>query len=176
MPRQPSRKLPMRSLLRHGSSCKRLKLMNRKHGKDLFKPPKLFHAALTLSNLHDQQETTKMKLAEIANDLEQRRIEILKNNAQRVKQQVKDAQARAKMKKAQEELRKSREASSSNLSLNGWCVPPELTARYRSFAKWRFRHKPDMDVGDYKQSVLNPKLPLAIPDIGHSIKFRARPI
>jgi hypothetical protein len=35
-----------------------------------------------------------MKLKEIANDLEQRRIEILKNNAQRAKQQVKDAQAR----------------------------------------------------------------------------------
>ena len=60
-----------------------------------------------------------MKLSEIANDLEQRRIEILKNNAQRAKQQVKDAQARMKMKKAQEELRKSREDSSSNLSLNG---------------------------------------------------------
>jgi hypothetical protein len=59
-----------------------------------------------------------MKLKEIANDLEQRRIEILKNNAQRAKQQVKDAQARMKMKKAQEELRKSREVT-SNLSLNG---------------------------------------------------------
>jgi hypothetical protein len=58
-----------------------------------------------------------MKLAEIANDLEQRRIAILKNNAQRAKQQVKDAQARMKMKKAEEELRKSREAASSNLSL-----------------------------------------------------------
>jgi hypothetical protein len=41
-----------------------------------------------------------MKLAEVAKDLEQRRIEILKNNAQRAKQQVKDAQARFKMKKA----------------------------------------------------------------------------
>jgi hypothetical protein len=60
-----------------------------------------------------------MKLAEIANDLEQRRIAILKNNAQRAKQQVKDAQARAKMKKAQEDLRKSREVASSNLSLIG---------------------------------------------------------
>ena len=59
-----------------------------------------------------------MKLEEIANDLDQRRIALLKNNAQRAKQQVKDAQARAKMKKAQEELRKSREAASS-LSLNG---------------------------------------------------------
>jgi hypothetical protein len=60
----------------------------------------------------------KMKLEEIANDLEQRRIAILKNNAQRAKQQVKDAQARMKMRKAQEDLRKSRGASSS-LSLIG---------------------------------------------------------
>jgi len=52
-----------------------------------------------------------MKLAEIANDLEQRRIEILKNNAQRAKQQVKVAQARAKIKKAEEDLRKSRSAA-----------------------------------------------------------------
>lgn len=59
-----------------------------------------------------------MKLAEVANDLEKRRIELLKNNAQRAKQQVKDAQARAKMKKAEEELRKSRGVT-SNLSLNG---------------------------------------------------------
>src|SRR5450756_3195607 len=107
----------MRIRLRHGSSCKRLKLTSRKRGRDLFKPPKLFHTALILSNLHDQQGDNEMRLAEIANDLEQRRIEILKNNAQRAKQQVKDAQARAKMRKAEEELRKSREASSSNLSL-----------------------------------------------------------
>jgi hypothetical protein len=54
-----------------------------------------------------------MKLKEIANDLEQRRIEILKNNAQRAKQQVKDAQARMKMKKAQEDLLKSRTTTPS---------------------------------------------------------------
>lgn len=59
-----------------------------------------------------------MRLKEIANDLEQRRIAILKNNAQRAKQQVKDAQARAKLKQAQEELLKSRSAA-SGLSLNG---------------------------------------------------------
>jgi hypothetical protein len=59
-----------------------------------------------------------MKLEEIANDLEQRRIEILKNNAQRAKQQVKDARARMKMKKAEEELRKSR-TTTSGLSLVG---------------------------------------------------------
>lgn len=53
-----------------------------------------------------------MKLSEIANDVEKQRIEILKNNAKRAKQQVKDAQARAKMKKAEEELRKSRSAAS----------------------------------------------------------------
>jgi len=51
-----------------------------------------------------------MKLSEIANDLDKRRIALLKNNAQRAKQQVKDAQARAKIKKAEEELRKSRTA------------------------------------------------------------------
>ena len=59
-----------------------------------------------------------MRLAEIANDLEQRRIEILKNNAQRAKQQVKDAQARMKMKKAEEDLRKSR-SDASGISVNG---------------------------------------------------------
>jgi hypothetical protein len=45
-----------------------------------------------------------MRLAEIANSVEQRRIAILKNNAARAKKQVKDAQARYKMKKAQEQL------------------------------------------------------------------------
>jgi hypothetical protein len=59
-----------------------------------------------------------MKLSEIANDLDQRRIELLKNNAQRAKQQVKDAQSRMKMRKAEEELRKSRMAT-SNLSMVG---------------------------------------------------------
>jgi len=57
-----------------------------------------------------------MKLSEIANDLEQRRIALLKNNAQRAKQQVKDAQARDKMRKAEEDLRKSRTAI-NNVSL-----------------------------------------------------------
>lgn len=57
-----------------------------------------------------------MKLSEIANDLEQRRIALLKNNAQRAKQQVKDAQSRDKMRKAEEDLRKSRSAA-SDLSL-----------------------------------------------------------
>ncbi len=54
-----------------------------------------------------------MRLEEIANGIEQRRIALLKSNAQRAKQQVKDAQARMKMKKAQEELRKSRAVASS---------------------------------------------------------------
>jgi len=57
-----------------------------------------------------------MKLSEIANDLERRRIELLRNNAQRAKQLVKDEQARDKMRKAQEDLRKSRSAA-SDLSL-----------------------------------------------------------
>ena len=47
-----------------------------------------------------------MRLKQLAEDLEQRRIEILKNNALRAKQQVKDAQARAKIKKAREDMRK----------------------------------------------------------------------
>jgi hypothetical protein len=55
-----------------------------------------------------------MRLAEIANSVEQRRIEMLKNNADRAKKLVKDAQAREKIKKGQEQLRKSREASSNN--------------------------------------------------------------
>jgi hypothetical protein len=46
-----------------------------------------------------------MRLAEIANDVEKRRIEILKNNADRAKKLVKDAQAREKIKKGQEQLR-----------------------------------------------------------------------
>lgn len=59
-----------------------------------------------------------MKSEEIANDVEQRRIELRKNNARRAKRQGKDAHARMKMKKAEEDLRKSRTAA-SNLSLNG---------------------------------------------------------
>lgn len=51
-----------------------------------------------------------MKLSEIANDLEKRRIGILKNNAQRAKQLVKDEQARNKMRKARDDLLKSRRA------------------------------------------------------------------
>ncbi|MGB8077593.1 MAG: hypothetical protein WCF09_06915 [Gallionella sp.] len=60
-----------------------------------------------------------MRLEEIANDVEKQRIEILKKNAERAKKLVKDEQAREKMKKAEEELRKSRMASSSSLSLVG---------------------------------------------------------
>ena len=48
-----------------------------------------------------------MKLAEIADNLEKRRIEILKNNAKRAQQQAKDAQAMLKMKQAKEQLLKS---------------------------------------------------------------------
>jgi hypothetical protein len=54
-----------------------------------------------------------MKLCEIVDDVEQRRLAILKNNAKRAKQLVKDAQARLKMKKAQEELRKSRSSAAN---------------------------------------------------------------
>lgn len=54
-----------------------------------------------------------MKLCEIVDDVAQRRLAILKNNAKRAKQLVKDAQARLKMKKAQEELRKSRSSAAN---------------------------------------------------------------
>jgi predicted metal-dependent hydrolase len=53
-----------------------------------------------------------MKLAEIANDLEQRRIEILKNNAQRAKQETayaKSAQTWIEMKMAEAEEQKARQ-------------------------------------------------------------------
>jgi hypothetical protein len=56
-----------------------------------------------------------MRLAEIANDLEQRRIAILKNNAERAKKLVKDEQARDKMRKAREQLMEP--AAKSNYSL-----------------------------------------------------------
>lgn len=59
-----------------------------------------------------------MRLAEIADSVEQRRIEILKNNADRAKKLVKDAQAREKIKKGQEQLRKSRSVA-LNYSLIG---------------------------------------------------------
>lgn len=60
-----------------------------------------------------------MKLAEIANAVEQRRIALLKNNAQRAKRELKDEQARAKIKKAQDDLRKSRRGGGSDYSLIG---------------------------------------------------------
>ncbi len=60
-----------------------------------------------------------MRLAEIANDVEKQRIEILKKNAERAKKLVKDEQARDKMRKAREQLMKSQSATPSNLSLNG---------------------------------------------------------
>jgi hypothetical protein len=55
-----------------------------------------------------------MRLAEIANSVEQQRIEILKNNADRAKKQVKDAQAREKIKKGQEQLRRLQITPPSN--------------------------------------------------------------
>jgi len=71
-----------------------------------------------------------MKLSEIANDLEKRRIELLKNNAQRAKQLVKDAQAREKMRKAEEELRKSRSAG----QCQEFCVS-EVTVKFHGIFK-----------------------------------------
>ena len=60
-----------------------------------------------------------MRLAEIANAVEQQRLKILKNNADRAKKLAKDAQAMLKMKKAREQLLKSRGASLSNYSSIG---------------------------------------------------------
>jgi hypothetical protein len=57
-----------------------------------------------------------MKLKEIANDVEQRRIEMLKKNAEHAKKLVKDAQARAKIRKAQQQLMKP-ESGESKYSL-----------------------------------------------------------
>lgn len=59
-----------------------------------------------------------MRLKEIANDVEKRRIEILKKNAERAKKLVKDEQARDKMRKAREQLMKSQNVD-SGLSLIG---------------------------------------------------------
>jgi hypothetical protein len=62
--------------------------------------------------LHDQQEVTKMKLAEIAEDVEQRRNELLKSNAQRAKQKAayaKSSQAWYQLQKAQSEEMKARQ-------------------------------------------------------------------
>jgi hypothetical protein len=53
-----------------------------------------------------------MKLSEVANDLEQRRIEMLKNNAQRAKQKAayaKSAQAWYQLQNAQAEELKARQ-------------------------------------------------------------------
>jgi hypothetical protein len=83
----------------------------------------------------------KIKLAEIANDLEQRRIEILKNNAQGAKQQVKDAQARMKMKKGSRGIAEIARGCIFK-SFVDRLVLRKLTARNRSFAKWRSRHIP----------------------------------
>jgi len=55
-----------------------------------------------------QPEGNIMRLKQIAEDVEQRRIEILKNNADRAKRQVKDALARYKIKKANDQLMKLR--------------------------------------------------------------------
>ncbi|MGA9667528.1 MAG: hypothetical protein WBQ69_13935 [Gallionella sp.] len=48
-----------------------------------------------------------MELKEIADNLEKRRVELLKNNAKRAQQQAKNAQAMLKMKQAKEQLLKS---------------------------------------------------------------------
>jgi len=64
-------------------------------------------------NISTPTGDTIMRLAEIAADLEQRRIAILKNSADRAKKQMKDAQARYKMKKAQEQLNKFRSTVAS---------------------------------------------------------------
>lgn len=49
-----------------------------------------------------------MKLCEIVNDVEQQRLAVLKNNAKRANQQLKDARARLKIAKAKQEMLKAR--------------------------------------------------------------------
>lgn len=52
-----------------------------------------------------------MKLCEIVNDVEMQRVAILKNNAKRANQQLKDAQARLKMARAKQAMLKARASS-----------------------------------------------------------------
>jgi hypothetical protein len=62
--------------------------------------------------LYTKQEVADMKLSEVANDLEQRRIELLKGNAQRAKQQtayVKSAQAWFELQKVEANEQKARQ-------------------------------------------------------------------
>jgi len=60
-----------------------------------------------------------MTLAEIFDSVEDRRIAILKNNADRAKREFKDAKARAKIKKGQETLRQSQKGGRNDYSLMG---------------------------------------------------------
>jgi predicted lipoprotein len=62
--------------------------------------------------LYTKQEVADMKLSEVANDLEQRRIELLKSNTEIAKQQAayaKSAQAWYQLQKAQAEEVKARQ-------------------------------------------------------------------
>ena len=62
--------------------------------------------------LHDRQGDDKMKLAEIAEELEQRRIALLKSNAQLAKQKTayaKSAQAWFELQKAEANEQKARQ-------------------------------------------------------------------
>lgn len=60
-----------------------------------------------------------MKLSEIANAVQQHRLNILRNNTDRAKRALKDEQARAKIKKAQDDLRKSRAGGVGSYSMGG---------------------------------------------------------
>lgn len=50
----------------------------------------------------------RMKLCEIVDDVELQRIAVLKNNAKRANQQLKDARARLKMARAKQAMLKAR--------------------------------------------------------------------
>ncbi len=54
-----------------------------------------------------------MTLREIVNDVEEQRIAILKNNAKRANQQLKDARARLKMAHAKREMLKAKQQSAA---------------------------------------------------------------
>lgn len=76
-----------------------------RHGHSLYRSAEEFGEWCI--NIFTTNKEPTMKLAEIANAVEQQRLNILKNNAARAKRLLKDEQARAKMRKAREELMKS---------------------------------------------------------------------
>lgn len=54
-----------------------------------------------------------MTLREIVNDVEEQRIAILRNNAKRANQQLKDARARLKLARAKRDMLKAKQQSAA---------------------------------------------------------------